>query len=371
MGSRSKPTVTSGRHRARDARLNAPEVLDMPISHTTSPAGPTRPIMLFALAIGAFVPSARAQSAASPRDTPGRSYDPHLPNVVVLETDIPSNDSARGPKLRYAGEALGAKSLVAALPHASTLANLRGERIVSVDSQRTDDAILVGLATRVDELLAMPDVSGVVVARGRGTIEQTAYFLALVVKSDKPVVVTAASRSAEQFPPSAARNLYDAVAVAASERAYGRGVLVVLDGAVAWSAAPVGKHGARSEFSVEDTTTLPRVDIVIATPSMDGAPIDAAAAAGAKGIVIAGIGNGTIPDAALDALARAATKGIVCVRSARVAGTRVDRNVGADDDRLGLVASLALDPERARVLLRVALLETSDPRRVQQYFADY
>ena len=109
----------------------------------------------------------------------------------------------------------------------------------------------------------------------------------------------------------------------------------------------------------------------MAYENMDGALIDAAVAAGAKGIVIAGVGNGNMTEAALKALAAQAKKGIVCVRSSRVATGNVGRNVELDDDKLGFVASLDLNPQKSRVLLRLALLLTKDPKQIQRYFVEY
>ena len=106
----------------------------------------------------------------------------------------------------------------------------------------------------------------------------------------------------------------------------------------------------------------------MAYENMDGALIDAAAAAGAKGIVIAGVGNGNMTEAALKALAAQAKKGIVCVRSSRVATGSVGRNVEVDDDKLGFVASLDLNPQKSRVLLRLALTQTKDVKQIQRYF---
>jgi L-asparaginase len=109
----------------------------------------------------------------------------------------------------------------------------------------------------------------------------------------------------------------------------------------------------------------------MAHENMDGALIDAAVAAGAKGVVIAGVGNGNMTEGALKALAAAAKKGVVCVRSTRVATGRVGRNVEVDDDKLGLVASLGMNPQKARVLLRLALTKTTDVKQVQKYFDEY
>ena len=130
-------------------------------------------------------------------------------------------------------------------------------------------------------------------------------------------------------------------------------------------------HPWTREFSLDGVTALPRVDIIMAYENMDGALIDAAAAAGAKGIVIAGVGNGNMTEAASKALAAQAKKGIVCVRSSRVATGRVGRNVEVDDDKLGFVASDDLNPQKARVLLRLALLKPRRLADVQRLFGEY
>jgi L-asparaginase len=134
---------------------------------------------------------------------------------------------------------------------------------------------------------------------------------------------------------------------------------------------PVGRSTVDSEFSLDGVSALPRVDIVMAHENMDGKLIDAAVAAGAKGIVIAGVGNGNMTQSALDALAAQAKKGIVCVRSSRVATGRVGRNVEVNDDKLGLVASDSLNPQKARVLLRLALLKQRSLSDVQRLFQEY
>ena len=134
---------------------------------------------------------------------------------------------------------------------------------------------------------------------------------------------------------------------------------------------PVGRNTLDSEFSLDGVSALPRVDIIEAYENMDGTLIDAAVAAGAKGIVIAGVGNGNMTQAALAALAEQSKKGIVCVRSSRVATGRVGRNVEVDDDKLGLIASEDLSPQKARVLLRLVLLKQRRLSDIQRIFEEY
>jgi len=267
-----------------------------------------------------------------------------------------------------------------------------------------NDKVWLKLATRVNQLLAMPDVSGVVITHGTDTIEETAYFLNLVVHSNKPVAMTASMRPSTALSADGPLNFYNAVAVAADRKAPNHGVMVVVNdwihaagsltktsttavqtfmspltgllgtiayGDVNWLRSPIGKNTVNSDFSVTESTVLPRVDIIMATENMDGALINAAAAAGAKGIVIAGVGNGNMTASAVEALAAQAKRGIVCVRASRVPTGRVGRNVEVKDDSLNFVASLGLSPQEARVLLRLALLKTSDTKVIQRYFDEY
>jgi L-asparaginase len=328
-----------------------------------------------------------------------------LPNVVVLATGgTIAGAAATDVQAGYTSGQVGVEQLLAAVPQAKKLANLRGEQISNIGSQDMNDEVWLKLATRVNELLATPDVAGVVITHGTDTIEETAYFLNLVVKSKKPVVMTAAMRPSTALSADGPLNFYNAVAVAANKDAAGRGVLVVVNdwihgassltktsttavqtflspiwgliGTVAYGdiefyRGPVGRNTVTSAFSVEKSTRLPRVDIIMAYENMDGGLIDAAVASGAKGLVIAGVGNGNMTEAAIKTLAAQAKKGIVCVRSTRVATGRVGRNVEVDDDKNGFVASLGLNPQKSRVLLRLALLRTKDVKTIQRYFDEY
>jgi len=328
-----------------------------------------------------------------------------LPNVVVLATGgTIAGAAASDVQAGYTSGQVGVDQLLAAVPQTKKLAALRGEQVANIGSQDMNDEVWLKLARRVNELAAMPDVDGIVISHGTDTIEETAYFLNLVVKSKKPVVMTASMRPSTALSADGPLNFYNAVAVAANKDAAGRGVLVVINdwihgassltktsttavqtflsplrglvGTVAYGDAefyrgPVGRNTVDSEFSLDGVTALPRVDIVMAHENMDGAIIDAAVAAGAKGVVVAGVGNGNMTEVGLKALAAQAKKGIVCVRSTRVATGRVGRNVEVDDDKLGLVASDDLNPQKARVLLRLALLKPRSLADIQRLFVEY
>ncbi|HXW05473.1 MAG TPA: type II asparaginase [Vicinamibacterales bacterium] len=350
-----------------------------------------------------FVPQARVWHLRAVAHGPEQSGS--LPQVVVLATGgTIAGAAATDVQAGYKSGQVGVDQLLAAVPQAKKLAALRGEQISNIGSQDMNDEVWLKLARRVNELTAMPDVNGVVITHGTDTIEETAYFLNLVVKSKKPVVLTAAMRPSTALSADGPLNFYNAVAVAAHKDAAGRGVLVVVNdwihgassltktsttavqtflspvwgliGTVAYGdieffRGPVGRHTADSEFSIDGVTTLPRVDIIMAYENMDGALIEAAVAAGAKGLVIAGVGNGNMTAGAVEALAAQAKKGIVCVRSTRVATGRVGRNVELDDDKLGFVASLGLNPQKSRVLLRLALTRTAETKQIQRFFDEY
>ena len=143
-------------------------------------------------------------------------------------------------------------------------------------------------------------------------------------------------------------------------------------GDVEFYRGPVGKHTVNSEFSLDGVTALPRVDIIMAYENMDGALIDAAVAAGAKGVVIAGVGNGNLTKPARRRRwPRRRRRGSSASARSRVTTGRVGRNVELDDDALGFVASLGLNPQKARVLLRLALTKTSDTKQIQRFFEEY
>jgi L-asparaginase len=349
------------------------------------------------VAMALATPAGRAGQTA-PAKTP-------RPTIVVLATGgTIAGAAASDVQAGYASGQVGVEQLLAAVPQARKLAVLRGEQIANIGSQDMNDEVWLKLARRINELTAMSDVDGVVITHGTDTIEETAYFLNLVVKSRKPVVLTAAMRPSTALSADGPLNFFNAVAVAANKDAAGRGVLVVVNdwihgassltktsttavqtflsplsgliGTVAYGEAdfyrgPVGRHTLESEFSLDGVTTLPRVDIVMAYENMDGALIDAAVAAGAKGVVIAGVGNGNMTEPAVKALARHAKAGVVCVRASRVTTGRVGRNVELEDDRLGFIASIDLNPQKARVLLRLALLSSRSEADVQRLFNEY
>ena len=267
-----------------------------------------------------------------------------------------------------------------------------------------NDAVWIKLARRVNELQKDPSVDGIVITHGTDTQEETGYFLDLVVKGDKPVVLVGSMRPATAISADGPMNLYNGTAVAADPAARGRSVLIVMNddihyareatktnttslqtftspnrgragivlfGKASFYSPPVPKHTSGSAFAGNLPDTLPKVFIVYAHANVGPEFVDAALAAGAKGIVLAGVGDGNGTDPLIQALAAAAKKGVVVVRSSRVGSGTVARNVELDDDKLGFVAAMELNPGKARVLLQQALTKTKDVAQIQKYFDEY
>ena len=291
-------------------------------------------------------------------------------------------------------------SLIAAAPGIESLARLDAAQVASIGSQDMADAVWRALAKRTQAALDDPAVSGVVVTHGTDTMEETAYFLNLVLRSPKPVVLVGAMRPATAMSADGPMNLYNAVATAAHPGAGGRGVLVVANDEIHFArevaktnttqvgtfksthrglaglvssarihfyGRPVRRHTVGG-FRVPARAALPRVDIIYAHSGMGPELIDAAVLAGARGIVIAGVGNGNLGVLPLGAAAAAARAGVAVVRSSRTGGGIVERNVEMDDDALGFIAADELNPQKARILLMLGLTRTCDPLKLQKMF---
>jgi len=327
------------------------------------------------------------------------------PNIVILATGgTIAGAAASGTQSAYTSGAVTIDAMLDAVPGIKDLANLKGEQISNVGSQDMSFDIMLKLAKRINELLPTNDVDGIVITHGTDTMEETAYFLNLTVKSDKPVVMVGSMRPSTAVSADGPLNLYNAVAVAADPNSGGRGVLVVMNdwihaahsltktsttavqtfmsplrglvGVTAYGKddfynTPPWKHTTGSEFDVSNVTKLPRVDVIFGSVDMSPDLIDASVNNGAKGIVIAGVGNGNMNQVSVDAAARAAKKGVVVVRSSRVPTGLVGRNVEIKDDELGFIASDELNPQKSRILLMLALLKPRSVAQIQELFATY
>ena len=327
------------------------------------------------------------------------------PNITILATGgTIAGAGATSTQSGYTSGAVTIDAMMAAVPGIKDLANVKGEQISNVGSQDMSFDIMLTLAKRINALLATSEVDGIVITHGTDTMEETAYFLNLTVKSDKPVVMVGSMRPSTAVSADGPLNLFNAVGVAVDPNSKGRGVMVVMNdwihaahsltktsttsvqtfmsplrgvmGVASYGKndfynKPVWKHTTGSEFDIASVTKLPRVDILFACADMPADLIDASVANGAKGLVIAGVGNGNMNKASLDAAANAVKKGVIVVRSSRVATGLVGRNVEVNDDELGFIASDELNPQKARILLSLALLKQRSKEDIQKMFYSY
>jgi L-asparaginase len=344
----------------------------------------------------------RKQRAAT---TASAASKQHLPNIVILATGgTIAGAGASSVRAGYTAGKLPIKDLLNALPEASKVANIDGEQVASVGSQAMTDSVWLKLAKRVNELAQRPDVDGIVITHGTDTQSETAYFLHLTVKTNKPVVLVGAMRSATAISADGPKNLYDAIVIAASKSAEGRGVLVTMneeiysarevtktsttstatfkapntgplgyiyDGKVAWYHSSLRKHTTESVFDVSNVSELPKVDILYGYSNADPALVDCLVNNGTRGIVIAGVGNGNIYPTVETKVREAVTRGVIVVRASRAESGRVTLNGETNDRNLGTIVSDDLSPEKARVLLQLALLKTADRVQIQGYFFEY
>ncbi|HEX8908800.1 MAG TPA: type II asparaginase [Anaeromyxobacteraceae bacterium] len=355
----------------------------------------SRSLLAVSLMSTATVAAAQAATVAQ---------QPAKPAVVILATG--GTIAGAQPKPGEAGYKAGAynvDALIHAVPGLKDVATVSGEQIASIGSQDMNDSVWLKLARRVNEVQARPEVTGIVITHGTDTMEETGFFLDLVTKGEKPVVLVGSMRPATALSADGPMNLFNATSVAVHPEAKGRGVLLVLNddihcardatktnttsvqtfvspnrgraGIVSFGKPLFFRRTCRrttqSAFAGNTPDTLPIVQIVYAYANVGKEQVDAALASGAKGIVLAGVGDGNATAAMVDALAAAAKKGVVVVRSSRVGSGVVARNVELDDDKLGFVAALELNPQKARVLLQQALTKTKDVRAIQAMFEEY
>jgi L-asparaginase len=336
------------------------------------------------------------------------AFEPGKPaNVMILATGgtIAGTGASSTATVGYQAATVGVQRLIEAVPELKKAANVKGEQVFQIASENMNNDYWLKLAKRVNELLAQDDVDGIVITHGTDTIEETAYFLNLVVKSKKPVVIVGAMRPSTAISADGPINLYNAVILAGSPDAVGKGVLVVLNDQISgarevtktntantdtfrsWELGFMGymqdnkphfyrvstrKHTADTEFDVSKLDALPQVDIVYGYANMNRVAVDAFVNAGAKAIVHAGVGDGSLARPAVEpALIEARKKGVIIVRSSRVGNGIVARNGEAKDDEMDYVVSDTLNPQKARILVMLALTKTNDTKEIQRMFYMY
>ncbi|EPO0094857.1 type II asparaginase [Campylobacter upsaliensis] len=334
----------------------------------------------------------------------GASMAEAKPKVAILATGgtIAGSIDSAVATTGYTAGVVGVDVLIKAVPEIQNLAKIEGQQIANIDSSNMRDEIWLKLAQEINKLFAS-GVDGVVITHGTDTMEETAYFLNLTIKSDKPVVLVGAMRPSTAISADGPKNLYNAVALAADKNARGKGVMVamndkiqnaravvkthtlnvdafsspdfgdmgyIVDGKVYFYNNVAKAHTKKTPFDVKNLKELPKVDILYSY-SNDGSGVAAKALFenGTKGIVVAGSGAGSIHEAQKEVLKELLTKGLKVAVSSRVVAGRVA--VSEADKKLGFISAEDLNPQKARVLLMLALTKTNDPKKIQEYFLKY
>lgn len=321
------------------------------------------------------------------------------PNIVVIGTGgtIAGRGASAADTSAYACSVLEIDEILAALPEATSLANLRAEQLLQAGSENFNEQHLLMIGKRISEVLKDDSVDGAVLAHGTDTIEETAYFLHLTLKSVKPVVAVGSMRPPSAMSSDASLNLYDAIAVAAHPASRGKGTLVVaneeihsardvtktnslkleafrspygalgyvVQGEPRYYRTPSRDHTVLTPWFIDDIERLPKVDIVYAYGALQS-DLVRAIAANASGLVFAGTGNGNVAAHMVDALRETTRHGVHVVRASRTGSGVVVRNGAQPDDDYGWIVVDDQPPQKARILLMLAMLNHTDDRRELQ-----
>lgn len=343
-----------------------------------------------------------------------------IPHLLVLATggtiagSAPSATQSTG----YTAGSIGIDTLLHTLPQATEIVRITGEQIANIDSKDMTEALWLKLRRRIVEAAADDTVDGIVITHGTDTLEETAWFLQLTVNCPKPLVLTGAMRPATALSADGPANLWQALLTAAQPQAAGKGVLVVMNGQVDgardvtkghanspaaflsprtgplgffagnrlhWACQGNGQPARTSEFTHPLPSVLPSVKILYGCAGDDSLLIDAAVRAGVKGIVYAGFGNGSLPAGVEPGLSRAQKAGIPVVICSRCqAGAAVPASDGQDrkSGKGGVEKNAqapsgaflcggSLSPQKARILLQLALTQTADFSELERIFRDY
>ncbi len=325
------------------------------------------------------------------------------PRVVILATGGTIAGSAgTSVQASYQPGVLSIERIIASVPEIDKLAELKGVQICNISSQNMEEKIWLELWKVIDNLFTHNLCDGVVITHGTDTMEETAYFLNLTVKHSKPVVITGAMRASTSLSADGPFNLYNAVAVASNVISHNRGVMVVMNDMIfsaddvtksntvntdAFSCpnfGPLGRvrdglptffrestftHTSSSEFDIKGLKSLPKTEILYMYAFMSDVAFNALAESGTAGIVIAGVGHGNYNRAIAQAMERAAEKGVNIVRSSRILTGGVDLAAEEYDKRWPV--SFFKTPQKARILLMLALTKTNNPLEIQEIFKKY
>lgn len=333
----------------------------------------------------------------------------NLPTVVLMSMGgtIASRGKPRLNITNYGGKEnprVDPQDWVADMPEIKGIANIILDDQRAPQDRNTPETHedFARVSRRLNQLARDPKIAGIVVTHGTNTLAETAWYMNLTVSTDKPIVFVGAQRPWTGLSGDGPRNLYDAVRVAASPQARGKGVLQATNqlintardvdktsayrtntfvgvdvGALGYAdpdrvvfyREPVRRHTKSSEFAGKDYPTLPKVEVAYAYRDAPGYLIDAMVANGVEGIVVEGTGAGSATSSQTEAIKRAQEKGVVVVMTARTHGGRVQDTPRRREARI--VPGDNLKPEKARILLQLALTRTRDIAEVTRIFNEY
>lgn len=328
------------------------------------------------------------------------------PTIEILATGgtIAGTASSNTATIYKAGD-LTIDQLAESVPELKDKANLLYQQVYNKDSGNTTLEDWKKLALAVQKAVDDPKINGVVITHGTDTMEETAYFLNLVIKTKKPIVLVGSMRPSTSLSADGPLNLYNAVSVAASPTSYDKGVLVIMNedihnsryvekintiGINAFKSTGLGvqghvylgdvdyefditkKHTDQSQFSINKDTKFPDVEIIYEYVGVNTEMLDnILKTKNLKGLIIAGVGDGNIPDYESDFLKKARSMGIVIVRSSRVGSGHVTYDYNNLDTTYGIIPANNLNPQKARILLALGLMKTNDIKILAQYFNQY
>lgn len=331
------------------------------------------------------------------------------PKIVMLTTGgtIVSSGTSAGQMTGYTFRGIQVSDLLESIPPLADVAEIELEEPYRLPSSCVNMEAWLKLAQAVEKACDREDVDGVVITHGTDTMEETAFFLNLVLNTKKPVVLTGSMRPATAISADGYLNILNAVRVAASPLSYDRGVLIVMNGIIngardttktntlaveTFKALEYGMlgyvvgdeiefltqslkpHTHQTEFSIntiDNFQSLPRVDIIYAHADDDGIFVKAAMEAGAKGIIHAGTGHGSISYAVEAALYEAAKNGCIVVRASRVVTGAVLNGHQRWQDA-GFIPSRTLSAQKSRILLQLLLHRYGpDVKKIAKGFKRY
>lgn len=333
------------------------------------------------------------------------SYNINAKNITVIATGgtiAGAGESSFASK--YSASKVSIDKIIKTIPNITKLANIKAEQFMQVSSQDMNNSLWLKLAKKVNDTLSKDSVDGVIITHGTDTMEETAYFLNLVVKSTKPVILVGSMRPSTSLSADGNLNLYNAVALASSDEAINKGVLIIMNDRIytardatkfhttnvasfqSNNSGPIGQihygdveiyysstrsHTKKTEFNINKLDKLPKVDVVYAHANHDPSIIDHLVKSGSQAIVVAGVGDGNVNEESLQKLSEARKQGVIIVRSSRLGSGVIDRNAEINDDELDFITADNLNPQKARILTMLALTKTRNTKLISKMFSNY